>query len=241
MTAEPAPVPARPNAFRRLAGVLFSPDPTFREIAAAPDWLIPLLLITAVTVLATVMISPHIDFETTIREQMQEQGVAEERIERQIEGVRKFQKFGAIANGLVAPVMMLIIAGVVLIAMKMFGSDMTFRQSFAVTNYAWMPHVIKSLLFIPLVMRIGSVTPEQMPTVLRSNLGFLADAKEQPVLFALLASFDAFTIWVLILFIVGYGHASKLRRATVSAILISLWVVIVLVKLGFAALRGGAA
>jgi FtsH-binding integral membrane protein len=59
---------------------------------------------------------------------------------------------------------------------------------------------------------------------------------EHPVLFSLLSSFDIFTIWTLILLIIGFSTLSRMSRGKSAAIVISLWLFTVVVKLGFAAL-----
>ncbi|HUP45874.1 MAG TPA: hypothetical protein VM779_10215, partial [Thermoanaerobaculia bacterium] len=59
----PAAVPAK-SGWARVAGVLFAPAETFRDIARKPDILIPLAVIVLVAAIGSVIIAPRIDFET---------------------------------------------------------------------------------------------------------------------------------------------------------------------------------
>jgi hypothetical protein len=70
----------------------------------------------------------------------------------------------------------------------------------------------------------------------KSNPAFLVDMKEQPILFSLLGNFDVFTIWTVVLLIFGFTAISKLPKGKVAAIVLVLWVVFILLRLGGAAI-----
>jgi hypothetical protein len=102
--------------------------------------------------------------------------------------------------------------------------------------YAWIPNAISGIVMTIVAAAKGEVNPATMNTLVKSSPAFLVDMKDNPILFALLSSFDLFTIWTLILFIIGFSTLSRLSRGKSAAIVISLWLVTVVVKLGFAAL-----
>jgi hypothetical protein len=60
--------------------------------------------------------------------------------------------------------------------------------------------------------------------------------KAQPILFALLTSLDVFMLWTIILLTIGFSKVSRLSKGKSAAIIVSLWIVTVAIKLGFAAL-----
>jgi hypothetical protein len=49
--------------------------------------------------------------------------------------------------------------------------------------------------------------------------------------FALLSSFDIFSVWFLALLIIGFAYVSRLSKAKSAAIIISLWICVLLLKL----------
>jgi len=71
---------------------------------------------------------------------------------------------------------------------------------------------------------------------LRSNLAFTVDMKTQPVLFSLFGSFDVFTIWTVVLMIIGFAALSRFSKAKSAAIVVSIWAVVIFIKVGFAAI-----
>ena len=78
----------------------------------------------------------------------------------------------------------------------------------------------------------------QMATMVKTNPGFLADMKTQPMLFALLSSLDIFTIWTIVLLIIGFAALARVSKAKAAAIVITWWVVVIgLFKLAPAAFR----
>lgn len=234
------PVPSDDaNSFQRLAGVLFSPVETFRQIARRPDWIVPLALLVIVAIGSSVLVAPHIDLEPQLREQYEKQGMSEEQVDKALEIVGRIQKFQAVITAIFVPILILVIAGVFLLLLKLFGAETTFRQTFSVTLYAWVPQILKSIISSALIIPRGLVDVRELPSLLKSNLGFLADPIDAPVVFSLLSSLDVFTFWTIALLTIGLSEASKFSRGKTAGFVIGAWIVVVVVKLGFAVLQGG--
>ncbi|HEV7486764.1 MAG TPA: Yip1 family protein [Thermoanaerobaculia bacterium] len=232
--APPAPgVEPKPNPFQRIIGVLFSPDATFASIARRPDWVVPLVLLLLVAMAAGVIMAPHIDFGAAARESMEQQkNVSPEQIDK---AVRISASVGKVFTYL-APVLsligLLVIAGVVLLAFRIFGGEGDFKQAFSVTCYASIPSIIKSVVTLIIIVAKGGIIPAQaLATIVRSNLGFLVDYKANPMAFALLSSFDIFSIWFLALLIIGFSYVARVSKVKAAVTIISLWVIVLLLKL----------
>lgn len=235
--APPAPAP-RTNPLQRLGGVIAAPDRTLREIAVRPDWIVPLLLILIISIVSAIFVTPRVDWESTVREQMEDDGRSPEEIEQAIEIVGKFQKFTLPLTAAFVPIFLIIIAACFLLGFKVMGGEGGFKQSWAVTLYSWIPQLIKGIIASVLIIRAGTVTAEEAGTLLKSNLGFLADMSDAPALFTLLSSIDVFNIWTVILLVIGLAYAHRVSRAKSAAIVVTLWVVSILVRVGLAALQG---
>jgi hypothetical protein len=237
----PAP---KTNVFQRIAGVLFAPAEAFAEIARRPDVLGPLLILLVIRYASTLLIIPKLDTEAMFEAQAaqmrkQNPDIAEADLER----VRTFGAASAKVFAYVSPVLMvvwyLILAAVLLGAFRAMGGEGTFKQAFSATLYAWIPLTILSIITTIVVMARGSFDPTTAATLVKSNPAFLTTLTDHPVLFSLLSSIDLFTIWTVILLIFGFAALSKLSKGRSAAIVISLWLVLVLVKVGFTALTAG--
>jgi hypothetical protein len=232
--AAPAPdAGPKPSPFQRIIGVIFSPDATFASIAKRPDWVVPLLFLLITSLAAGIIMAPRIDFGSATREAMEQQkNVPQEQIEK---AVRLTNSFGKVATYL-APVfsliILLIVAGVLLLAFRLFGGEGDFKQAFSVTCYASIPTIIKSVVTLAIILAKGGIIPAQaLATLVRSNLGFLADYKASPMAFALLTSIDIFSIWFLVLMIIGFAYLARVSKAKSAVIIVSLWLVVLCLKL----------
>jgi hypothetical protein len=240
-STQPAPAPAAKNSFQRIAGVFFAPVETFADIARKPDILIPLLVIVVLGYVSTFLVMPHLDWDAMLAQQ-------QEMVKKQNPNVSdsdlaqmgKFTKAIGKVMGYIGPPLViigyLIIALVIWGACRLMGGQGDFKQAFSATLYAHFPRVVLGIIAGIVVMARGMVDPSTMATVVKSSPAFLVDMKEQPVLFTLLGSLEIFQIWTIILLIIGFAALSKLSKAKTAAIVISLWVITVVVKLGFAAL-----
>jgi Yip1-like protein len=225
----PAPEP-EPSAAGRVVGAIFSPTATFASIARRPTWLAPLLLWTALSLGVTAVLMPKIDYEQVIRKAMEKRGqtIPEDRMASIIEQQKKIGGiFGWVGGGLAPTVISLLTAVVIWGSFKAFGWDTTFKQSYGATTHAFLPGCLKAVLLAVLVWRQETVDPQAIGDLLRSNLGFLVPSSESKPLHSLLSSFDAFSLWSLWLFVIGFAAAAKIKKGAAAGVIVTLWGVVV--------------
>ena len=243
--AEPSPAPpaavATKTPWQRIAGVLFSPAETFADIARRPDILVPLLLLIVCAYIGTAIVLPRMDWDAAAAQQAeamraQKPDMSQEDIDQ---AARITKSIGTVV-GWTIPVLMIawyaMVAGVLLIAFRLFGGEGNYKQAFSATLYSWMPMLLGSLIGAIVVLTRSKIDPMEMATLVKSSPAFLVDMKTQPVLFSLLSSIDLFTIWTIVLLIFGFAALARMTRAKAAAIVIPLWLVIIVIKLGFAAM-----
>jgi Yip1 domain len=216
----------------RIPGALFSPTRTFESIARRPTWLPPLLLWTALSLVVTFVLLPRVDYDRMIRASIEKRGqtVPEERIQSIVETQKKmapilYGVFGAVTPTLISLIVTLVFWG----AFKAFGWDATFRQAFGATTHSFLPGVLGALVLLPVLATRETVDPRNIGDLLRSNLGFLV-APESKILHSLAQSIDVFSIWSLVLFVIGYSAAAKISRKAAAGVIVTLWAVYVLAK-----------
>lgn len=229
----------QPNPFARLSGVLFSPVETFASIARRPDWLVPILLIVTVLTASTLIIAPRMDIEGMIREQFDgRKDVSQEQIDGTIRMMKKIRPLTTVFQVAVPPIFVLVVTGVFFVALQMFGGEAKFPEILSVTAYAWIPILIQRILVTALVLPRSHLRPDKVAGILKSNLSAFIPSGKNPALFTMFSMLDVFTIWSLILLIIGYTAASRLKRGTVAAIVLTVWIVSVLLFAGLAGIGG---
>jgi len=227
------------SGFGRVIGVLISPEKTFRSIAERPTWVVPLLLLMLITGVVGYAVGERIDYDKTVRQKMAESGqsVSEAQIEKGVEFAKKFGAVFTLMPAVLSPIVYLLIALVFMGILRLAGSEIRFDQSFSVNLHSMMPWMIHGLLSLPLILRLEEIDPDEMQRrgVLLSNLAALAPEGSGKVLTAFLASLDLFSVWTLILLIIGYRVAARVSTATAAGVAVTLWLLWVGVKLGFIA------
>ncbi len=236
-SSEPV-APGADSPLGRIAGVFFAPARTFTAIARRPGWVAPLLLSTVLSILATAVLLPRMDMEAAVREQLaaRDEAVSEERIEKIVDAQKRFSGLVYVWGTLAPTVIALLLAGVFWLSFKAFGWDHSYRQSLGVTSHAYLPNCLSAILLIFFTMRLDRFNPADLGDLVRSSPAFLADRQANPVLHSLLQSLDVFSIWVLVLLVVGYSVAAKVSRGKAASIVGSLWALYVFGKAGFTAI-----
>ncbi len=227
----------KPNPFERIVGVLFSPNETFASIARQPDWLVPLALMLVISLFAGILIANRVDFASAAREAMEQKNIPPDRVESAVKMTAAISKVASYCAPIFSVIGFLVIAGVLLLAFRLFGGEGTFKQAFSVSVYAWIPGLLKSIITLVVLLTRDSMSAEDLAIAVRSNLGFLVSMKSNPMAFAVLTSLDIFTIWVLILFIIGFAYVARVSKAKAATIVVTLWLVTVAFKVVPAAIR----
>jgi hypothetical protein len=239
---QPTAAETKVNSFQRITGVLFSPAETFESIASRPDILIPLLILMAISLTANILIAQHVDFGSITRDAIEQSSNASKMTPDQVERGVRFGAAIAKATTYAAPVLQIIVlsivAGMFLLSFRMFGGEGDYKQAFSILVYGWYPLLVQAIIATVVLMNRKELTAWELSNPIRSNLAFLVDRKVQPFAAALLGSLDIFTIWSVVLFIIGYAAMSKMSRSKSATIVIALWVLYVgIFKMGGAALQ----
>ncbi|HYH10641.1 MAG TPA: Yip1 family protein [Thermoanaerobaculia bacterium] len=238
-------VAKKKNVFERIAGVLFAPAETFADIARRPDLLGPLALMILLGYISTALIMPRVDFDAVFEAQEQEMRKRDPNVsQEQIDQIARFSRASMTVWRWIGPVVgiliYVVIAAVLLLAVRLFGGEGNFKQALSASIYAWVPLLLYSLILTIVVVARGTFDPITAATLVKSNPAFLVDLKTQPVLFSLFSALDVFTIWTVILLVFGFAALSRLSRGMVAAIVVPLWLVFVLLRVAFVALTTGA-
>lgn len=227
------------SGFGRLIGVLIAPRKTFEAIAARPTWVAALLAILVVTGAVGYVSAGRTDWDDVMRGQFAQssQEVPPEMVDQQIAFMEKSGSLISMFGGVGVAVYALIGAALFLLAFRLLGSELDFVSSLAVTFYSFMPMIVAALLSLPVILSKPTLGFDDMSSgsFLASNLAVLAGEDTAPALRALLASVDFFTLWTLVLLIIGYRVVARVSGKTAAAAVIGLWLLSVAIKVGWTA------
>ena len=226
----------------RFTGIFLSPGSTFEDIVRRPGWLAPLLVLVAAAVIFTEAMLWKVGMDRIIRLSIEQSPRAAQMTPEQVEqAVTQGAKIGAIfahlSAVLGAPIVMLIVAGLgLLIVNAIFGKELNFATAYSVTCYASLPGILGSLMGLVMIF-VGDVERFNPQNPTPTNVGFFLNPLETAKpLYTLASSIDVFTIWFLILLGIGFSEATsqKVKSSSIFGCYAGLWVLWVLIKLGFA-------
>jgi hypothetical protein len=243
ITPEPAP---QVSSIGRIFGVIFSPKPTFESIAQRPTWILPLLLISILSIATVFIFGQRVgwrgfmirqDQQNSRLQKQMDQMTPEKRdkmLDQQTKIAPIFGYVGAVLGIFVAAV---VVAAVLMLAFNMMvGGGIRFMTSLGIVAHSWVTALIGGLLGI-LVLFLKDPSTIDIQHLVATNAGaFLSDdaPKWQE---SLLSSFDLFTFWSMILMSIGYSatNPKKISFGKALGTIVGVWLFYVIVKVGFAA------
>jgi len=136
---------------------------------------------------------------------------------------------------------MLAVAGFgVLVLNGLFNQRARFKELFSVTCYAYMPHIVGGAMAIA-IMFFGDPDAFNPRSPAPTNPGFFLNPISTSQAVSLLAgSLDFITLWFLVLLAMGLSRISrkKVKAGSIFMTYCGAWLLLVIVKVGFALLAG---
>ncbi|MGH9703959.1 MAG: YIP1 family protein [Candidatus Acidiferrales bacterium] len=245
-TPTPAPGPSTSapqiSTVGRLTGALFSPKPTFADIARSPSWIVPVLLICLLSFVVTGIFGQRVGWRGLIEKKMADNKRFEQLPPDQKERIIEQQtKYAPIFGYVGIPIFIfggaLIGAGVLLGAFNVTsGAELNFKTSLGIVTHSWMPAVIQQILGI-VILFVKSPDTIDIEHLVASNCGAFLSDDAPKWLMSICTSLDLFTFWTLFLAAMGFAVArpKKISMGSALGTVVGLWVVWILVKAGLAA------
>ena len=236
---------SRMSELGRLTNVFFEPRRAFADIAARPRPWVPLALSVVMALVFMVAFSQRVGWERfahqTLESTPQIQNMPPEQRERAVAMQLKIMPvMGYVGAVLGTPVTALIVAGVLLLMFKVFmGAGITFKQMFGITAYSFLPGLVGGIAAL-VVMFLKDPDEFNLQNPTAFNLGaFFSPESTAKWKIAMGTSIDLFTIWIILLLAAGVATAARrMSFGKALAGVLTPWVLWVLLKTGFTALRG---
>jgi hypothetical protein len=195
----------------------------------------------SVTFLAiwTTKVDPHEFIKTQMEEAPRSAEMPADQKEKIIEMQAAWFRPSAWGFGLVGAALWPVILGAYfLFAFRFFygASELTFRQSFTISIFA---NLVVGLVQMPVLLGTLALKGDwNLNPGLAFQAGpalFLDRMETAKWLYALASSVDLFTLWPMVLLAIGYGVATKRSAGSAAWAIVISWLIIVLIKVGFAA------
>ena len=231
----------------RVVDTFVAPTKTFTDILRNQSWWLPFLLGAVVTYGFVFAVQTKVGWNTVVQNTLRQDPKASERMANATpEGKAQAQRFtlGIIKYTFyLSPVLAIISAAVASLVLwgtitGIFGGKTTFGHVLAVWMYGTLPIVIKSLLVIITLFAGLDADAFNLSNPVGTNPGYFLPPDTAKWLMTLATSFDVTWLWSLILVGIGLAIVSRVKRSLGLAAVFSWWLLIWIVRIGYAAVAG---
>jgi len=221
----------------KIINIFFSPAKVFQSLKEKPSWALPLVIVlvfVALTAVVTVITTKDVAMAKQ-EEILKERGMSEE----QIQQAKVFMTgpmpviFGAIGAIIVTGVILLLFALLLNVLIPALGGVGSFARVFSVVSHSALVMVPGNIIRLLLIV----VTKSLYATT--SLAAFTPNLARNSIAFQLLASFDLFTIWEMILVAMGIRIANDMKKNNAYLLVFGIWVASVILSLALGRLAPG--
>jgi len=208
--------------WKRFLGLYFSPGEVFRSLSTRPDWLLPCLVVTMISVASGWLLWPRVILPEQVRRIEQRENLTDEQRETMLaraHGTGAYV-FAVVGSGLGAIVLLLAVSGVVhLTGTFILGGSARFKHSLGIASYASLVSIPGAVVKIPLMLHEKTVQ-------VQTGLGLLcSEEAERSFSCRFLDRFDLFTLWQLALVVLGTAIVFKSSTKKAAFALVPLWLI----------------
>ncbi len=243
--SEHVPGPGLSDA-ARLVDTFVAPRKTFTDICRSSRWWLPFLISVLVSYAFVFTVDRKVGWSQVVENTLKQSAKQQERF-ADMEPTQASQARHQMAStyryfAYSAPAFTLLFAGLcaaVLLATLNFGfaGEAKFGRMVAVWMYATLPLALKSMLAAA-VLHAG-LSPEDfnLQNPAGTNLGFYLPPDTSKGLITLASSIDIFTIWTVVLLIIGCAIVANVKRSSAAVAVIGWWAIIVLASVASAVVQ----
>ena len=231
----------------RVVDTFVAPTKTFTDIRRNASWWLPFLLSIVVSVAFAFSVDHKIGFDQVAQTNMNRNAQAQQNMSNLPEAQRD-QMIHRIAGvtrvisylyPVIGLIFALICAGILMLTFNFgLGAKASYKEYLAVWFYAGLPFLIKFLLAAIAIFAGVSADHFDMNNPVGTNVGWYLTSDSPLWVRTLFSSADIFTLWVVLLLILGCSTVARVKRSSAAIVIIGWWVLIILGGTIWAAIQG---
>jgi branched-subunit amino acid transport protein len=240
-----APLEEKPlTEVERVVDTFIAPVKTFTDIRRNTSWWVPWLLMSIFGLGMVFVGDKKLGLDTVYENQLRMSPKQMDKFEQlppdqkanQVRIGASITRYFSYGSPVLTIVFISAIAGILMATFNFgFGAEVKFPQALAISMYAFLPSILKSLIAIA-VVAAGGAEGFTFQNPVASNLGGLVDPNSSHFLYSILVGLDVFAIWTLVLTGIGYSCVTRLKRGTCMGVVFGWWAVVTLIGAGIGAL-----
>ncbi len=232
----------RLSEVERVVDTFVAPSKTFADILRSASWWLPFILLVIFSVAVGLTVGKDVGFDRAYTNQLHNSPTQEDRINQlpPDQKARAIATGAKITQGITFAFPVLLAAGFAIYSLILWagfnfglGAETRFAQVFAVTWYAALPYLIRSILTIVTLHFGGNPEAYDYNNPVGTNPAFFMPDASAGIK-ALLGSFDLIKLWSLALQVVGMAIIAKKTIAQSAVIVVGWFILSVALATGIA-------
>ena len=219
-----------------ITDIYFAPSRVFNAIKEKPQWITPFIIVLIV-VAATAVVTVSLTRETIVARQeevFQERGLSEEQIEqaKQFTSGPAIVISSAVSALIFTSILLLIFALVTNLFIPLFGGESGFKTVFSVICFS-------ALVTVPAaILKIIMIAITKSPYVTTSLALLAPNLAKTSFVYQLLAGFDFFILWEMILVAMGITITNNLIKKNAYTLVFMIWIASIFIGVGLGSIFG---
>jgi hypothetical protein len=231
----------------RVVDTFVAPTKTFTDILRNASWWLPFLLSILVSLAFVTSIDRQIGFEQVAQTNINRNAQAQQRMsgltdaerQQQIHTIARVTRVISYAYPVLGVIFALICAGILMMSFNFgLGAKASYKEYLAVWFYAGLPYLIKFLLAAIAIFAGVSAEQFDINNPVGTNVGWYLTSDVPLWVRTLFSSADIFTLWAIVLLILGCSIVARVKRSSAAIVVIGWWVLIILAGTIMAAVQG---
>jgi len=219
-----------------IMDIYFAPGKVFSALKEKPRWVMPFIIVLVVVAL-TAALTVNFARETIMTQQeevLRDRGLTEEQLERAMQFTSGPAAVisSAVSAAIFTAVLLLIFALLINLFIPLFGGESGFKKVFSVIWFS-------TLVVIPAaILKVVIIAINKSPYVTTSLALLAPNLAKNSFMYQLLAGFDFFTIWEMILVAMGISITNNIARKNAYTLVFVIWLVSIFVGIGLGSIFG---
>jgi Yip1 domain len=227
----------------RVVDTFVAPSKTFTDVLRSRSWWLPFLISVVITYMFFWAAATKVGFHQLAINSMNKnpsQTAQYEKLNPQdqaiyVSRIETGTKYVYIAFPILIIIVVAVYALILWGCLKVPGGQADYASIFTVLMYAGLIPLVKLVLGIIILFAAGDASGFDVENPIPTNPGAFMDASTAHWLKSLGTSIDVITIWNLAVVAIGCAIVSKVKKGPALAVVFGLWILVVLIKVGWAA------
>ncbi|MEE9166379.1 MAG: YIP1 family protein [Candidatus Neomarinimicrobiota bacterium] len=214
-----------------LKHLILEPSRLFLNLKEKPTWIVPFVIVAVAGIIIAILMQPAQAQVTVVK--LQEM-LSPDQIDAALQRAKRFGLITASIVPLVTLIRWAIVSGLILMLTNLFTEKLNFKQSLSIISYSNLIPLAGSAVNTAAIYIKGLETISSSYDLWLIGLNFWSREAIGMPLFLFLSEISVFSVWYLVLVVLGLNTIADLSRGKAAFVAVFTWLLGVAFRMGLA-------